>query len=295
VQLCADRVEVLRDGRNAGSLAREQISHDRMIRLMVGRDLKSMYVPGAGDSGRGGLEVRNLVTRANPLQRISFTAHRGAILGLAGLVGAGRSEMAQAVFGVEPPLAGEILLDGAPLTIASPRDAIAAGIFLVPEDRRQTGLLVEMNIRENITLPGLQACTRWGMIQGKQERTIARQQADSLQLRAPNLEVKARNLSGGNQQKVVVAKWLALKPQVLIVDEPTRGIDVGAKAEVYRLLRALADSGVAVIMISSDMEEVLAVSDRIAVMHEGAISGFLSRPEFSEEAVMRLAVGKTAA
>jgi ribose transport system ATP-binding protein len=295
VQLCADRVEVLRDGRNAGALAREQISHDRMIRLMVGRDLKSMYVAGAGDAGHGGLEVRNLVTRANPLRRISFTAHRGAILGVAGLVGAGRSEMAQAVFGVDPPLAGEILLDGAPLKIASPRDAIAAGIFLVPEDRRQTGLLVEMNIRENITLPGLQACTRWGMIQRKQERNIARQQADTLQLRAPNLEIKARNLSGGNQQKVVVAKWLALKPQVLIVDEPTRGIDVGAKAEVYRLLRALADSGVAVIMISSDMEEVLAVSDRIAVMHEGAISGFLSRPEFSEEAVMRLAVGKTAA
>ena len=295
VQLCADRVEVLRDGRNAGALMREEISHDRMIRLMVGRDLKSMYVAGAGAAGRGGLEVRGLVTRANPLQRISFTAHRGQILGLAGLVGAGRSEMAQAVFGVEPPLAGEILLDDAPLNIASPRDAIAAGIFLVPEDRRQTGLLVEMNIRENITLPGLEAATRWGMIQRKRERAIARRQADSLQLRAPNLEVKARNLSGGNQQKVVVAKWLALRPQVLIVDEPTRGIDVGAKAEVYRLLRGLADSGVAIIMISSDMEEVLAVSDRIAVMHEGAISGLLSRPQFSEEAVMRLAVGKTAA
>jgi ribose transport system ATP-binding protein len=298
VQRCADRVEVLRDGKNAGGLARGEISHDRMIRLMVGRDLSAMFAGGgeAGSNvGGGGLEVLQLVTRANPSQRISFTAPRGQILGVAGLVGAGRSEMAQAIFGVEPPLAGQILLDGVELKIASPRYALAAGIFLAPEDRRDAGLLLEMNIRENITLPGLRRCSRFGMIQRKIERLIARRQADSLGIRAASLEQKVRNLSGGNQQKTVLAKWLALAPRVLIVDEPTRGIDVGAKAEVYRLLRGLADGGVAIIMISSDMEEVLAVSDRIAVMHEGAISGLLARPEFSEEAVMRMAVGKTAA
>jgi ribose transport system ATP-binding protein len=297
VQKCADRVEVLRDGRNAGTLERGEISHDRMIRLMVGRDLKSMYAEGgAGGASRGGgLEVRGLVTSAHPRGRISFTAPRGQILGLAGLVGAGRSEMAQSVFGIDPALVGRILLDGLELKITSPRDAIAAGVFLVPEDRRSAGLLVEMNIRENITLPSLRNLTRGGLIRRGMERALARRQADSLQVRAASLETKARNLSGGNQQKVVLAKWLALKPAALIVDEPTRGIDVGAKAEVYRLLRALADNGVAVVMISSDMEEVLAVSDRIAVMHEGSIAGVLDRPQFSEEAVMRLAVGKTAA
>jgi ribose transport system ATP-binding protein len=298
VQKCADRVEVLRDGRNAGTLRGGEISHDRMIRLMVGRDLKSMYADGGAAGGTprgGGLEVRELVTSAHPLGRISFSAPRGQILGLAGLVGAGRSEMAQTVFGIDPALSGRILLDGAELKIASPRDAIAAGVFLVPEDRRSAGLLVEMNIRENITLPSLRSCTRGGLIRRSVERALARRQADSLQVRAASLETKARNLSGGNQQKVVLAKWLALQPKALIVDEPTRGIDVGAKAEVYRLLRALADNGVAVVMISSDMEEVLAVSDRIAVMHEGSIAGVLERPQFSEEAVMRLAVGKTAA
>jgi ribose transport system ATP-binding protein len=295
VQTCADRIEVLRDGRNAGALARDQISHDRMIRLMVGRDLKSMYLPGAAAPSSAGLEICALVTPGNRRRRISFTAHRGEILGIAGLVGAGRSEMAQTLFGINPPLSGKILLDGHELKIASPQDAVAAGIFLVPEDRRQAGLLVDLNIHQNITLPGLKNYTRVGLIRRNHERAFARQQADALQIRAANLEAKAGNLSGGNQQKVVLAKWLALEPQVLIVDEPTRGIDVGAKAEVYRILRVLADRDVAVIMISSDMEEVLGVSDRIAVMHEGAISGFLSRAEFSEESIMRLAIGKPAA
>jgi ribose transport system ATP-binding protein len=295
VQTCADRIEVLRDGRNAGALARDQISHDRMIRLMVGRDLKSMYLPGAAAPSSAGLEICALVTPGNRRRRITFTAHRGEILGIAGLVGAGRSEMAQTLFGINPPLSGKILLDGHELKIASPQDAVAAGIFLVPEDRRQAGILVDLNIRQNITLPGLKNYTRVGLIRRNHERALARQQANALQIRGANLEAKAGNLSGGNQQKVVLAKWLALKPQVLIVDEPTRGIDVGAKAEVYRILRALADRDVAVIMISSDMEEVLGVSDRIAVMHEGAISGFLSRAEFSEESIMRLAIGKPAA
>jgi len=290
----ADRVVALRDGKNAGYLSREQISHDNMVRLMVGRELKNFYVAGKGtaEQSQARLSVQGLVTRANPLHVVSFDVRAGEILGFAGLVGAGRSEVAQALFGVDPPLAGRILIDGNPLDARSARSVINAGLYLVPEDRRRTGLLTELTIRENITLPALWRYSVAAMIQRRQENTVSSRFVQMLRVKTPTLETKARNLSGGNQQKVVLAKWLSLDPKVLIVDEPTRGIDVGAKAEVYRLLRDLADRGVAIIVISSDMEEVLGISDRIAVMHEGTISGFLDRPEFSEEAVMNLAVGK---
>jgi ribose transport system ATP-binding protein len=187
------------------------------------------------------------------------------------------------------------LLDGVPLNIRHCRDAIAAGIYLVPEDRRRTGLIASMTVRENITLPGLWNYTRAMLISRRAESAEAQRQIDAMRIRTPGVETRVMNLSGGNQQKVVLGKWLSMEPKVLIVDEPTRGIDVGAKAEIYRLLRALADNGVAVIVISSDMEEVLGISDRIAVMHEGAIAGILDRTEFSEEKVMNLAFGKMAA
>jgi ribose transport system ATP-binding protein len=291
----ADRVVALRDGRNAGELPRQQITHDNMVRLMIGRDLRSFYVPGASRPLAPRLRVKNLRTSAWPARTVSFDAAGGEILCFAGLVGAGRSELAETIFGVRPPLEGELLLDGLPLTIRHCRDAIDAGIYLVPEDRRKTGLIASMTVRENITLPGLWNYTRAALISRRAEALAARRQIDALSIRTPGVEVPVMNLSGGNQQKVVLAKWLALTPSVLMVDEPTRGVDVGAKAEIYRLLRALADNGVAVILISSDMEEALGISDRIAVMHEGAIAGLIDRPDFSEEKIMSLAFGKTAA
>jgi len=285
----ADRVVVLRDGRNAGSLDRGQISHDNMVRLMVGRELKNFYVPPSATSRHPRLEVRDFRTAARPRHAVSFEAFAGEILGIAGLVGAGRSELAQAIFGADAAIEGRLLLDGQPLSIRGPKDAIRAGIYLVPEDRRHTGLITQMSVRENVTLPGLWRYTRLALISRRDELAESNTQIQSLRVKTPSPEARAANLSGGNQQKVVLGKWLALAPKVLIVDEPTRGIDVGAKAEIYRLLRALADQGVAVIAISSDMEEVLGISDRVAVMREGRLAGILPRDRCSERAIMDMA------
>ena len=188
-------------------------------------------------------------------------------------------------------MAGSLALDGESVDFATPRDAIAHGVFLVPEDRKRCGLLLDESICENILLPNLPECSAGGFVQKAKSLEIAERQKQRLGIRAPNVRVDAGTLSGGNQQKVVLAKWLAMDPRVLICDEPTRGVDVGAKSEIYRMLRDLADAGVAILMISSDMEEVIGVSDRIAVMHEGAISGFLERAEFSEQKILKLAVG----
>ncbi len=201
--------------------------------------------------------------------------------------------MAQAVFGVDAPVGGTVTLDGTPVSISSPRDTIARGIYLIPEDRRNSGLLLDFVIRENVTLPSLDRYASVGLIKYDAERKVAEEMRGKLNIKAPTVEARAGNLSGGNQQKVVLAKWLSLNPRLLIFDEPTRGIDVGAKAEIYHLMRQLAESGVAIMMISSDMEEILGESDRVAVMHEGKITGILSREQCSEEAIMRLAVGKT--
>jgi len=287
----ADRVVVLRDGRNAGALARAEISHDRIVKLMVGRDLDHFYVHPATAKRPRYFEVRDLRTRRYPHTAVSFDVGRGEILGFAGLVGAGRSEVAQAIFGVDAALGGAVLLDGEPIKVHAPQDAIAHGIYLAPEDRRQTGLILEAAIRENITLPALSKYAAAGLIDREAERRTAAEMCGKLNVKAPTVEAKVGNLSGGNQQKVVLAKWLSLDPKVLIFDEPTRGIDVGAKAEIYQLMRRLAEGGVAIIMISSDMEEILGESDRVAVMHEGAITGVLERDQCSEEAIMRLAVG----
>jgi ribose transport system ATP-binding protein len=290
VVLVADRVVGLRDGRNAGELAHDEIDHERMVRLMVGRDLERAVAREA-QTGDTVLEVKELRTSRYPEQTVSFSVAAGEILGFAGLVGAGRSEVAQAIFGVDQALSGSILLDGRPVPVASSREAIDRGIYLIPEDRRRQGLHVDLTIRENVTLPSLGRYARSGLVRRAAERDACTAVCSRLNVKTPTIEVTAATLSGGNQQKVVLAKWLSLEPRVLIFDEPTRGIDVGAKAEIYRLMRSLADSGVAIVMISSDMEEVLGVSDRIAVMHEGAITGFLDRADSSEEAVMGLAVG----
>jgi ribose transport system ATP-binding protein len=287
----ADRVVALRDGANAGTLSREEITHDRMVKLMVGRNIDQYYQRPQTQPAAGYFVVDNLRTKQFPKQWVSFAVGKGEILGLAGLVGAGRSEVAQAIFGADKPIAGNFILDKRKIELRKPQQAIKQGICLVPEDRRRAGLISEFSVRENITLPALASYSTAGLLKRKSETRGASIMCEKLNVKTPSVEAKVANLSGGNQQKVVLAKWLALAPKVLIVDEPTRGIDVGAKAEIYELMRGLAEAGVAILMISSDMEEVLNVSDRVLVMHEGAVTGILSRDECSEEAVMHLAVG----
>jgi ribose transport system ATP-binding protein len=292
IESFADRVVALRDGANAGTLRREEISRDKMIKLMIGRDLKDFYVKRDARNTGSYFQVQNLKTKRYAKHAVSFDVGKGEILGFAGLVGAGRSEVAQAIFGVDAALAGTISIDGKAVKVNSPKDSIASGIYLIPEDRRNTGLLVDMAVRENITMPALSDYAWKGLIQGDKEKAVSQRMCESLKVKTPSIETRVANLSGGNQQKVVLAKWLSLNPKVLIFDEPTRGIDIKAKSEIYQLMRELADQGVAVIMISSDMEEILGISDRIAVMQEGAIAGILNREDCSEEAIMRLAVSK---
>jgi ribose transport system ATP-binding protein len=274
-------------------LPREEIRHEHMVRLMVGRELKSFYVRSDSETQPRYFEVEGLRTSRYPDSSISFDVAKGEILGVAGLVGAGRSEVAQAIFGSDRALGGTLRLDGQPLLIKSAKEAIRRGIYLIPEDRRNSGLITDMTIRENITMPALDRYAAAGLIQVDKERATATEMSKRLNVKAPTVEERVGNLSGGNQQKVVLAKWLSLQPRLLIFDEPTRGIDVGAKAEIYALMRSLAHEGVAIMMISSDMEEVLGVSDRVAVMHEGRLTGILDREACSEEAIMRLAVGQT--
>jgi ribose transport system ATP-binding protein len=291
VEECADRVVVLRDGVTAGELARDEISHDRMIRLMIGRDLKSLYIAPEGPPGANVLQIADLRTTTYPGHSVSLDVRRGEILGLAGLVGSGRTELARVIFGIDRPLGGSLRLDGKEVPLSSPREAIDRGIYLIPEDRKKAGLLLDFSIAENISLPDLRSYSRSSIILPGPEIRNAERQREKLRIRSPDVTSPAATLSGGNQQKVVLARWLSMQPRVIIFDEPTRGIDVGAKNEIYELMRGLADSGVAILMISSDMEEVIGVSDRIAVMHEGEISGFLNRAMFSEQNVLQLAVG----
>ncbi len=290
VKQIADRVVALRDGKNAGGLKREEIGHEQMVKLMVGRDLVYRQ-PAANKGGEGCIEVRDLRTQRYPKQSVSFSICRGEIVGFAGLVGAGRSEVAQAIFGVDRALGGEVVMNGKRLPVGSPKRAIAEGIYLVPEDRRRSGLVTSMTIRENITLPALERYSSFGLLNTAKELTESVRLSKELRVKCSSVEQRVATLSGGNQQKVVLAKWLALEPKLLIFDEPTRGIDVGAKSEIYDLMRKLAENGVAVMMISSDMEEVLGESQRVIVMHEGSIAGHLERSECSEEAIMKLAVG----
>ena len=294
IEQIADRAVALRDGRNAGELGKVDVKHEKMVALMVGRKLEDLFVKGKGPQERAYFQVEGLRTPYRPHHRISFDVAKGEILGFAGLVGAGRSEMAQAVFGVEPPIEGTLRLGGQELKIRNAREAINAGIYLVPEDRRHTGLITSMTVRENITMPGLRRYSPGLLVRRALEEEVSKREVVSLRVKTPSIEALAMNLSGGNQQKVVLGKWLSLTPKLMIFDEPTRGIDVGAKSEIYRLMRELADRGVAIIMISSDMEEVLGVSDRVAVMHEGDITGFLPREQFSEKAIMHLATGRKA-
>ena len=302
VKELADRVVVLRDGSNAGELSREEITHDNMVRLMVGRNFSrssrrteaptetGLEPPHVGCYER--MEVRALRTATHPQHELNFALRPGEIVGVAGLVGAGRTEMLLALFGVEPACGGEVLLDGKLQHITNPRAAIAAGLALVPEDRKQQGVILEMAVGENLTLAALRRDARGGFCDSTREQVIAEEMVAKLGVKTPSQLQPVQLLSGGNQQKVVIGKWLALKPRVLLLDEPTRGIDVGAKQEIYKLMEQLADDGVAILFVSSELEEILRLSDRTLVMYQGQITGELQRAEISEEAVMTLATGK---
>lgn len=293
VKELADRVVVLRDGRNAGELSREQICHDNMVRLMVGRDISQYWQRQPHTAGEPVLRVRNLRTPAHPEHALSFEIRAGEIVGIAGLVGAGRTELLQTLFGVTPAIAGEVEVAGRPVKLTSARDAIAAGMALVPEDRKQQGLILDNGVRFNIGLPSLNRYWRFGFVNHAAERDITKRMIDAMRVKTPSDRQVVRYLSGGNQQKVVLGKWLAMNPKLLLLDEPTRGIDVGAKEEIYRLMHELAGRGMAILFVSSEMEEVLSLSDRTLVMHEGRITGELSRDQLTEENVMQLATGQT--
>jgi rhamnose transport system ATP-binding protein len=292
-ELC-QRVTTLRDGTFVAGDLIADITPDDLVRRMVGRELDALFPKQETTTGEVALSVRRL-TREGAFTDVSFEVRRGEIVALAGLVGAGRSEVARAVFGIDRWDAGSVEVDGKRLRPASPTAAMAAGLALVPEDRRQQGLVMDLSIERNIGLAGLAALHRGPLISRPAERQRAKDWAVRLQLKFARLTDPVNVLSGGNQQKVVLAKWLARKPSVLIVDEPTRGIDVGTKAEVHRLLSELAGSGVAVLMISSELPEVLGMADRVLVMHEGRLVSQIDRADATEESVMAAATGRNAA
>ena len=284
----ADRVTVMRDGKIVDTLPIEELDEDKLVRLMVGRDIENLYPKTEVEIGDVVLRAEG-ITRGNVLKGCSFEVRSGEILGFAGLVGAGRTELARAVFGADPIDSGRIELERRELRIRNPRDAIAAGIGYLTEDRKGEGLAMELGIHKNITLANLP--TRAGLIALETEREIARRRREQLNIRTPSIRRKVQVLSGGNQQKVVVAKWLETRAKVLFFDEPARGIDVGAKAEMFALIEDLAKEGRAIVLISSYLPELLNMCDRILVMHEGEVAGVIPREEFSEERVMALAAG----
>ncbi|MEM8679311.1 MAG: sugar ABC transporter ATP-binding protein [Planctomycetota bacterium] len=295
VMQLADEAVVLRDGRLVGHLVGRELDHDRMVSLMVGRELATRYDRTPHPAGDVLLDADGVRTFAFPHEPLSFQLAAGEIVGLAGLVGAGRTELLTTLFGVTPAVGGQATMAGAAFCPQSPIEAIARGVALAPEDRREAGLALGLNVRHNLSLASLgRRLSRGGFIRSRAERELAEQQLQRLSIKTRDDEALVRTLSGGNQQKVVLGKWLATQPKLMLLDEPTRGIDVGAKADVYAVMHQLAAKGVSLLFASSDLEEILGVADRVLVMHQGRIAGELSRPEMSESAIMKLAVGTTA-
>ena len=286
----ADRITVLRDGQYIGTLAQAEATIDKVIGMMVGRELQHLSRPEEQHIGRMLLEVKGL-TRQGVIEEVSFNLRKGEILGLAGLVGAGRSETVRVIFGADPRDSGEVLLDGKPITFKSPKDAIDHGLGMVPEDRKKLALFMTKPVRWNISMTQLPRISPSGIIRARKESTLANDFVQRLRVRVPNIETLERNLSGGNQQKTVLARWLATNPKLLILDEPTHGVDVGAKAEIYEMMRELAKQGIGIILISSELPEILAMSNRIVVMHEGRVTGVLDHAEATEDKIMAYATG----
>ena len=287
----SDRVTVFRDGKKIATLTTADTTKDELIHLMVNRRLDETYPQRSSVLGKKLLEVRNLST-PSLLRDISFTLHAGEILGFGGLVGAGRTELARAVYGADPITSGQILVRGRKVSIRHPQRAVSCKIGLIPEDRKQHGIIAELSVRENIAFSSFQSVSRFGLLQISTLERVAEKIIKLLRIATPNAQKRVRELSGGNQQKVIIGRWLTSDCDMIFFDEPTRGIDVGAKQEIYEHISELASQGKGILLISSDMQELLGMSDRIVVMHEGKITGELSREEATQDTVLRLASGE---
>ncbi len=285
----ADRITVLRDGNKIASHNTVDVSRKQLIYEMVGREITETYPTRNNSVGETILQLKNVT--GNGVRNISFEVHKGEILGLAGLVGAGRTETIRMLFGADPKVSGQFLLNGKEISPKSPKEAVEHGILLIPEDRKRQGVILNLPIYMNITLPILPKISKFTVINKKLEKKMVDQQQAALRIKTPTLQQLVKNLSGGNQQKVVLAKWLVCQGQVLIFDEPTRGIDVGAKQEIYGLMNELCEQGMAIIMISSEMEEVIGMSDRIVVLSEGIQTAVLDRADFNQETILHHASG----
>ncbi|HDT6584294.1 TPA: sugar ABC transporter ATP-binding protein [Raoultella ornithinolytica] len=287
----SDRVSVLRDGQYVGSLTRDKLNASELVRMMVGRPLSDLFNKERDISpGQPRLRVEDL-TDGGKVKASSLVVRAGEIVGLAGLVGAGRSELAQLIFGVRRATGGVIEIDGEPVVIHSPRAAIELGIGFLTENRKEQGLFLEMAAQENITMATLERDARWGMLNRKKAQTLSDDAISLLNIRVPHAQVRAGGLSGGNQQKLLISRWVAIGPRILLLDEPTRGVDVGAKSEIYRIMTQMARQGVAILMISNELPEVVGMSDRVYVMREGSIAGELQSGDISQESIMTLATG----
>ena len=290
----SQRIMVMRDGALVGTRATRDVTPDDVVRMMVGRELGTGYPKRTREPGEVVLHVEGL-TREPRFRNVSFDLRAGEILGVAGLVGAGRTEVARAIFGVDPLQSGTVILHGEPVRITSAGQAVELGIGYVPEDRKDLGLFLGLDIAQNVGAASLKANSVAGIMSSRREGLMAEEYVERLSIRTPSIHAITSHLSGGNQQKVLLAKWLAINPKIIMVDEPTRGVDVGAKSEVHAILRRLADAGTAVLMISSELPEVLGASDRIMVMHEGEVTGILPVAEATEEKIMFLAAGRSKA
>ena len=289
LQHIVDRVAIMRDGQYITSFDFQDASLDEIIAYMVGREIKEKFPRVSCEKGKKVFEVKNL-NAGRMVRDVSFSLYEGEIVGFAGLMGAGRTETTRAIFGVDAKESGQILLDGAEVAIRRPLDAIQAGIVLAPEDRKKDGLCTKLSIRQNIALPNLDfLCDRFGVVSRTREDEVCARTVEDLKIKTPNVEIDAANLSGGNQQKVVVGKWLARNSRVVIFDEPTRGIDVAAKVEIYHLMNRLKQQGIAVMFVSSEMPEVMGIADRIVVMCDGRVTGELPAQEATQEKILSLA------
>jgi rhamnose transport system ATP-binding protein len=287
----ADRVTVLRDGSTVGTYPREGLQRATLISLMIGRELSAIFPKRAVAIGDVALELRHVTSRSAGVRDVSLEVRSGEIVGLAGLVGSGRTELAQTVFGLTPADSGDVLVHGCPVEVRSPAAAIDAGIGYLPEDRKQHGVVPEMAVDQNMSLASLSAVARGGLIDRARERSQAERYVGQLRIKTASVASEVESLSGGNQQKVALARWLATSPKILILDEPTQGVDVGSKSEIHALMQELAERGLAVLMISSELPEILGMSDRIAVMRGGTIAGILAREDATQERVLAMALG----
>ena len=286
----SDRITVLRDGHHITTTPTAELNQNKVVQLMVGRELDNMY-PYSKTEQRGVVLQADDLADGHELHGVSLELQGGEILGVAGLIGAGRTALAETLFGLRQMTAGKIRINGEVVKLHSAKQAIKNGLGFVPEDRKLQGLFLNMAVRENITMSSTSLVSNFGFINSSKAKKLADEYVDKLDIRTPSLRQRIRNLSGGNQQKVIIARWLTLKPRVLILDEPTRGVDVGAKAEIHRLMRQLAQEGVAVLMISSELPEILGVSDRMIVMHEGRVTGRFERGEATQDMIMHAATG----